>query len=102
MQSMAPSIVQEANEMFEEAIRLFPEISHTYNIYGQLLMAQQRYDEAMEKFDKAISLSPLTGETYVHKGSLLFQWKQDIEGAVTFLKKAVEVDEKCDIAYETL
>jgi len=102
MQSMSPSIMKEANDTLEETTRLFPESSHTYSIYGQLLMSQQRHDEALAKFEKAIALSPTTAETYVHKGGLLFQWKQDLDGAEALIKKAIEMDAKCDIAYETL
>jgi mitochondrial import receptor subunit TOM70 len=39
---------------------------------------------------------------YVHRGLLNLQWKGDINGALKLLEKAIEVDEKCEFAYETL
>lgn len=33
---------------------------------------------------------------------LVYQWKRDIEKAMDLLKKAVNLDPKCDFAYETL
>ena len=32
----------------------------------------------------------------------MIQSKQDIEAAVTLVNKAIEIDDKCDFAYETL
>lgn len=39
---------------------------------------------------------------YVHRGLLLLQWKGDINEALKLLEKAIEVDDKCEFAYETL
>ena len=33
---------------------------------------------------------------------LQLQWKSDIEGAVELIKKALEIDNKCEFAFETL
>ena len=33
---------------------------------------------------------------------LKLQWKQDVEEASKLINKAVEVDDKCEFAYETL
>ena len=33
---------------------------------------------------------------------LALQWKQDSETSADFIKKALEVDDKCEFAYETL
>jgi tetratricopeptide (TPR) repeat protein len=47
------------------------------------------------------SISIIAG-LYVHRGLLLLQWKGDINEALKLLEKAVEVDDKCEFAYETL
>lgn len=39
---------------------------------------------------------------FVHRGLLLLQWKGDINEALKLLEKAIEVDDKCEFAYETL
>lgn len=33
---------------------------------------------------------------------LMLQWKQDIEGAAKLINKALEIDDRCEFAYETL
>ena len=38
----------------------------------------------------------------MHRGLLLLQWKGDINEALKLLEKAIEVDDKCEFAYETL
>lgn len=39
---------------------------------------------------------------FVHRGLLNLQWKGDINAALELLEKAIEVDDKCEFAYETL
>jgi len=83
-------------------------------------------------YDKCIELEPDNATTYVHKGlvlSLFFlylknvylsstnkilisclsvcsllqlQWKQDLEMGLELISKAIEIDNKCDFAYETM
>jgi len=102
MQKMSTSVMKLANEVLEETIRLFPNSSEAFSMYGQLLQDQQRCEEAMTMLDKAISLSPLTATTYVYKALLFLQWKKDTDEATRLIRKAIELDEKCDFAYETL
>lgn len=45
---------------------------------------------------------PILAGLYVHRGLLLLQWKGDINEALKLLEKAIEVDDKCEFAYETL
>ena len=33
---------------------------------------------------------------------LMLQWKQDVDEANKLIRKAIEIDDKCDFAYETL
>lgn len=39
---------------------------------------------------------------FVHRGLLNLQWKGDINAAMKMLEKAIEIDDKCEFAYETL
>ena len=49
-----------------------------------------------------MKLEPNNAGLYVHRGLLLLQWKGDINEALKLLEKAIEVDDKCEFAYETL
>lgn len=83
-------------------------------------------------YDKCIELEPDNATTYVHKGLVLsffvfkesyvnlsstkkiliscvsvcsllqLQWKQDLEMGLELISKAIEIDNKCDFAYETM
>lgn len=39
---------------------------------------------------------------FISKGMLYLQWKGDLENAVKYMEKAIEIDPKCEFAYETL
>lgn len=39
---------------------------------------------------------------YVHRGLLQLQWQGDIDASLKLLNKAIEIDDKCVLALETL
>lgn len=80
----------------------FPNNIECFNILAQILSEQQQFDKADELFEKAIVLQPTQASLYVHRGLLRLQWTGDIIKALELLNKAIEVDDKCELAYETL
>jgi import receptor subunit TOM70 len=111
-------------EEFSEAVKNYPDCIEVYSLFAQILSDQQQYQLADEYFEKAMKLEPNNGEIvidschgtnvldkriysfvaglYVHRGLLLLQWKGDINEALKLLEKSIEVDDKCEFAYETL
>lgn len=87
---------------FEEIKQKFPSCSETYFLYAQVLTECAEYEKSEEFFKKAGELDPSDPNVFVHRGILLLQWKQDINAALELLNKAIEMDEKCQFAYETL
>ncbi|XP_013875693.1 mitochondrial import receptor subunit TOM70 [Austrofundulus limnaeus] len=97
-----PSQVQTAIDGFEDVIRCFPKCAEGYALYAQALTDQQQFGKADEMYDKCIELEPDNATTYVHKGLLQLQWKQDLDLGLELISKAIEIDNKCDFAYETM
>lgn len=102
MQSMSPSMMNESLKVLEEASVIFPLCPEVWSLQGQLLQEQQRLDIAEEKLNKAISLDPQAATPYVYKGLLMLQWKRDIDVASKLIREAIRLDDKCDLAHETL
>uniref|UniRef100_A0A8C9R3N4 Translocase of outer mitochondrial membrane 70 homolog A (S. cerevisiae) n=1 Tax=Scleropages formosus TaxID=113540 RepID=A0A8C9R3N4_SCLFO len=96
------SQVQTAMDGFEDVIRRFPKCAEGYALYAQALTDQQQFGKADEMYDKCIELEPDNATTYVHKGLLQLQWKQDLDLGLELISKAIEIDNKCDFAYETM
>ncbi|GAB1300341.1 Mitochondrial import receptor subunit TOM70 [Apodemus speciosus] len=96
------SQVQAAMKGFEEVIKKFPKCAEGYALYAQALTDQQQFGKADEMYDKCIDLEPDNATTYVHKGLLQLQWKQDLDKGLELISKAIEIDNKCDFAYETM
>uniref|UniRef100_A0A8C2L7S6 Mitochondrial import receptor subunit TOM70 n=1 Tax=Cricetulus griseus TaxID=10029 RepID=A0A8C2L7S6_CRIGR len=96
------SQVQAAMKGFEEVIKKFPRCAEGYALYAQALTDQQQFGKADEMYDKCIDLEPDNATTYVHKGLLQLQWKQDLDKGLELISKAIEIDNKCDFAYETM
>ncbi|XP_060028182.1 mitochondrial import receptor subunit TOM70 isoform X2 [Erinaceus europaeus] len=96
------SQIQAAMKGFEEVIKKFPKCAEGYALYAQALTDQQQFGKADEMYDRCIDLEPDNATTYVHKGLLQLQWKQDLDKGLELISKAIEIDNKCDFAYETM
>ncbi|XP_017049057.2 mitochondrial import receptor subunit TOM70 [Drosophila ficusphila] len=87
---------------FEEAIERFPKCVECYSLMAQVLADQQQFFQAQKYYEKAMELAPKNPALIVHQAIMVLQWRGDIESAVQMLNKAIEVDPKCELAYETL
>ncbi|XP_031628161.1 mitochondrial import receptor subunit TOM70 [Contarinia nasturtii] len=94
--------IYNAIQATHRAVEKFPNNLECYNILAQILSEQQQFDKADELFEKAINLQPSQASLYVHRGLLHLQWTGDITKSMELLQKAIEVDNKCELAYETL
>ncbi|XP_017484532.1 PREDICTED: mitochondrial import receptor subunit TOM70 [Rhagoletis zephyria] len=87
---------------FKNAIEKFPDCVECYSLMAQVLGDQQQFQQADQFYEKALKLAPENASLYVHRGIMLLQWKGDIDKAIELMNRAVEVDNKCLLAYETL
>ncbi|XP_046387645.1 mitochondrial import receptor subunit TOM70 isoform X2 [Ischnura elegans] len=93
---------KKAIEEFEEAIRKFPKCSECCTLYAQVLNEQQEYEKADNYYKKAIEIDPENAALFVHRGLLQLNWKGDVDKAIYYIRKSLEMDDKCEFAYETL
>lgn len=89
-------------DAFRNAIERFPNCVECYSLMAQVLCDQQEFQEADNFYNKAIRVEPENAQILVHKALLVLQWKADITIAVELIENAIEVDDKCEFAYETL
>ncbi|XP_017115933.1 mitochondrial import receptor subunit TOM70 [Drosophila elegans] len=87
---------------FEKAIERFPNCVECYSLMAQVQADQQQFPQAQQYYEKAMKLAPKNPALIVHQAIMVLQWRGDIESAVQLLNKAIEVDPKCELAYETL
>lgn len=87
---------------FKEAIDKFPNCVECYSVMAQVLTEQGQYEQADSFFEKAIKLQPTAATMYVHRGIMQLQWNGDIEKAMNYMNKGIEMDGKCELAFETL
>uniref|UniRef100_A0A182NEG5 Mitochondrial import receptor subunit TOM70 n=1 Tax=Anopheles dirus TaxID=7168 RepID=A0A182NEG5_9DIPT len=87
---------------FNEIVQQYADCVECYSILAQVLTEEQKFDEADSCFVKALAVEPDNAQIYVHRGLLQLQWKGDIDEGVRLIKKAIQIDGKCEFAYETL
>lgn len=62
----------------------------------------EQFDKADMYFAKAIEKDPKNAIIYVHRALLQLQSTGNIDLVVKYINKALELDEKCELAYESL
>lgn len=98
----SPILAHGALDMLQKTVETYPESADAHSLYAQVLQDMQQFPKAEEHFDTAIELEPQNPVHRVYKGMLMLQSRQDVEKAVELVTEALEIDKKCDFAYETL
>ena len=62
----------------------------------------KEFDRADELYQAGMKVDPANANVLVHRGLVALQAKGDIAKAVELITRALEIDEKCEFAYETL
>lgn len=94
--------VEEVMKKFEEAIKNFPKCVECYVLYAQVLCDQGEHERADSFYVKALEVDPENPTTLVHRALLILQWKGDLAQARSYITQALEIDDKCELAYENL
>lgn len=98
-------LAEAAVKDFERAFEKYPnppECIYCYILYAQIMSETQQYQKADTYFAKAIEKDPENATVYVHRGLLQLQWNANVDKTVELINKALELDEKCELAYESL
>lgn len=80
---------QRANRYFERALRLYPDHSSTYKLYGIYLHKTQKYAHAISQYEKALALKPDAPEVHYNLGL-----------SYLALKEYSKANEQAQIAYQ--
>ncbi|XP_052816681.1 mitochondrial import receptor subunit TOM70-like [Mya arenaria] len=94
--------LERAIKSYEQTLKTFPDNADGHALYAQALCDLGRFDDADNEFETAIKLEPDNANTLVQRALLKLQWKQNIDEPVTLIKQAIELDDKCEYAYEML
>lgn len=94
--------MERMKKRFDELLEQYSDCVECYSILAQVLTEQQNFAEADSCFVRALKVDPNNAQIYVHRGVLQLQWKSDFEEGVKLIKKAIQIDSKCEFAYETL
>jgi len=95
-------LVKNVINLFKQAKEKFPKCVETYALFAQVLSDQSKFEQADELYQEALQVDPNNANLFVHRGLIHLQWKGDIEKAVELITKSLDVDDKCEFAYETL
>ncbi|XP_053672782.1 mitochondrial import receptor subunit TOM70 [Anopheles nili] len=102
MQKKDDGAIAQIKKRFNEVIEQYSDCVECYSIMAQMLTEEQKFEEADGYFVRALNIESDNAQIYVHRGVLQLQWKGDIDEGVKLIKKAIQIDSKCELAFETL
>lgn len=103
-----PSLLLESRELKEETAKLeklldeLSDVPEAFSLYAQILSEQEQYERAEEFYARALEKDPNNGALIVQRALNNMTWKNEFDEAVKMLNKAIEIDNTCEFAYETL
>lgn len=92
----------EAEQAFKSALEHDPECVLALRDYARLLAACDRDDEAEALFRKALEIQPDNAPTNLRYGRFLSCFDRRLQEAVSFLRRALELDPRLQEAQEAL
>lgn len=103
-----PSLITESRELKEETAKLeklleeLSDVPEAFSLYAQILSEQERYEKAEEYYKLALEKDPKNGALIVQRALNTMTWKNEFDEAVNLLNRAIEIDNTCEFAFETL
>lgn len=103
-----PALLNESRELKEETTKLekllteLSDVPEAFSLYAQILSEQEKYEKAEEYYRMALEKDANNGALIVQRALNIMTWKNEFDEAVKMLNQAIEIDNTCEFAYETL
>jgi len=107
-QSTLNSVMSHSNELKNETAKLeslletHSDIPEANSLYAQVLSEQENYEKAARYYALALEKDVKNAALMVQQALNVMSWKGDFEESIKILNKAIEIDDTCEFAYETL
>ena len=89
-------------DKLEKVIFEYEDVPEAFNLYAQILSEQENFGKAEKFYEKALAKDPHNSALIVQRALNIMTWKNDFEQSIEMLNNAIEVDDTCEFAYETL
>lgn len=104
----SPNLINESKELKNETTKLenliseFSDVPEAYNLYAQILSEQEQYEKAEAYYKIALEKDPQNAALMVQRALNIMTWTNDFEEPIKMLNQAIEIDQTCEFALETL
>jgi import receptor subunit TOM70 len=78
------------------------DVPEALNLYAQILSEQEDYAKAEKYYEIALEKDPKNAALLVQRALNLMTWQNEFDRPVEMLNQAIEIDETCEFAFETL
>lgn len=78
------------------------DVPEALNLYAQILSEQEDFEKAETFYKRALEADPRNAALMVQRSLNLMTWKNEFEEPIQMLNQAIETDDTCEFAFETL
>jgi import receptor subunit TOM70 len=86
----------------EKVLNENSDVPEALNLYAQILSEQEDYGKAEKYYEIALQKDPKNAALLVQRALNLMTWQNEFEKPVEMLKQAIQIDDTCEFAFETL
>ena len=78
------------------------DVPEALSLYAQILSEQEDYEKAERYYKMALEKDPRNAALLVQRALNQMTWQNEFEAPVAMLNQAIEIDDTCEFAFETL
>ncbi|MBW3010765.1 glycosyltransferase [Candidatus Woesearchaeota archaeon] len=93
--------IDKYSKLIKEQVKLTPGEPKVHYQMATHYLANRKFEDAKQELKKVIALKPDFDLPYIHLGDLALE-KNNVSEAIDYFNKAIEANEKCEVAYVKL
>lgn len=86
----------------ESLINEYSDVPEAFNLYAQILSEQENFEKAEQYYKIALDKDPNNAALMVQRALNIMSWTNGFDEPINMLNQAIEIDDTCEFAFETL
>lgn len=86
----------------EPLLEKYSDVPEAYSLFAQILSEQKNYEKAEKYYKLALEKDSTNAALLVQRALNYMQWHNEFDTPINMLNDAINIDDTCEFAYETL
>jgi import receptor subunit TOM70 len=94
--------LDEETRRLEPLLEKYNDVPEAYSLFAQILSEQKNYEKAEQYYKIALEKDSMNAALIVQRALNYMQWHNEFDTSIQMLNEAIQIDDTCEFAYETL